>query len=845
MAKFKFYARPNQSLRQHIINMLKESKNNIERNKFLFKDYKNTFEEYCHLIVEILIISHDIGKLSPYFQKRMKKEKIPKNKKKYSYHTQTSAIFGYLLCRIIFEFEYKVSNKQLLLYQEFLSVACYYIILEHHSKYLDNLNYEIADDSERIDKEDVIIILSEISNNYSNNEIFNYFKDIVDDLTSINIIHFKETFQKFLNLNIEQLDDILFDISNFTIEMLSKKSDFSNEYFFITEFYSLLCDLDEWDAIFHIKDTNKHFCKFESNNEHKIDNPSLIDNYKNLKIHNKEWDLEKIDNSILKLRNTLYSVSNTNLEKNLTNDLINGKKIFIINAPTGSGKTLTYLNLALKLKNHYAKTEGFFRKIIYSLPFISIIDQVGEQLKDILQIENNKQSDLLTLHHHLADIDWIQLSKDENSDFTSPKTKIFLIEQWHSTIIVTTFIKLLESILKSKKRNLVRFNKIAGSIIILDEMQAIPPKYWEIIAKTIDIITKHLNCIVLIGTATMPFLPFNTDINVLFDNRNLEKIKLNRYEVQINQKKIKLSELIVLIENIITKDNFKDLMIVMNTRKSAKLIVDHLINNFNDRFQINFLSTFLTPNDRKYQLNELIKSLDKRKKGIDNKPIILVCTQVIEAGVDVSFSQVIRDFAPLDSIIQVCGRCNRNNEYRKKGTIKVYNIIDDQTNKAYTGIYDGILLETTKKILMKEKKLGVHTWQEKELRFIAEKYFKEINSKKITSVAMKSLKNLRFTEVNKKFVLIEDRKEKFILIENDLNEDISDFIRDLETEIIPEVSKIPKYFYKHGISLASSYIKKIEYALKPIQRRGKIYFYYLPEEAQLYSTRTGFHINKI
>ncbi|MGC9064957.1 MAG: CRISPR-associated helicase Cas3', partial [bacterium] len=425
----------------------------------------------------------------------------------------------------------------------------------------------------------------------------------------------------------------------------------------------------------------------------KLELPYLIvDRYKSTK--------EYKDIYINQLREEAYrEVINTNIDLN--------QKIYSLNLPTGLGKTFTSLAFALKLRDKIYRENGYIPRIIYSLPFLSIIDQNAKEIENILKTSDIPlDTDILIKHHHLSDIYY----KTEDNEF-EPEEARLLIEGWNSEIIVTTFVQLFHTLISNRNRLLLRFHRLAGSIIILDEVQSIPFKYWLLLRELFIALTKNLNVYIIFVTATQPLIIPREKMYSLVDVekyfRQMDRVVL---KIQLD-KKITLEEF---IENIELQDN-KSYLFVLNTITSAGNFYNLLKEKTNE--EIIYMSSHLTPYDR-------LKRIEMIKK---KKARLAVTTQLVEAGVDIDFDVVYRDMAPLDSVIQAVGRCNRN--WGEKGkTIVVYLKDDKRSYASY--IYDPLLLDITVRILSQRE-----TVEEREFLDIVNSYYLEVQKKKSTDIS--------------------------------------------------------------------------------------------------------------
>lgn len=349
--------------------------------------------------------------------------------------------------------------------------------------------------------------------------------------------------------------------------------------------------------------------------------------------------------------------------------------IYTISLPTGSGKTLIGVEMANQLKP---------KTIIYALPYISIIDQNAKIAKQIYQ---DIQED-----HHLA--------QSETGD--SPLS-VFVeaFRYWISPVVVTTFVSLWDVIYSPRYNATMNFHRLKDSVLILDEVQNLPPQYWQGFLKTIEFLAKKMNITIIMMTATQPSTATSTELS--------DKISFpgKRHTYHYTQEHD--------IESIIqTMNPEKSGMFILNTRKSALKTYQLAKEQLSDPF---FLSKWIIPKDRKKRI-AMIK--EKENQGQTRH---LITTQLVEAGVDLDFDDVIRDMAPLDSIVQSGGRCNRNMK-KQTGNIFICELLDS-LNRPYTGyVYDKILLNITRELLAKFEN---NVFDEQQVKKLLQGYYMQIH----------------------------------------------------------------------------------------------------------------------
>lgn len=319
--------------------------------------------------------------------------------------------------------------------------------------------------------------------------------------------------------------------------------------------------------------------------------------------------------------------------------------IFTLTVPTGGGKTLASLRFAL----HHALKYKLDR-IIYVIPYTSIIEQNAKVVREILEIEESEKEKIV-LEHHSNLLPELQTSKSK-----------LLTENWDAPIIFTTSVQFLETIYGDGTRGIRRMHQLARSVIIFDEIQTLPIKTVHLFNNAINFLVDYCNTSVVLCTATQPLLnqvdQNKGRLNFTEQNEiapNIETLfkELKRVHV-IDKTKTEgwsVEEITKLAIN--QTQQTKSCLIVVNTKKNARILFENIKNTVNN-ISVYHLSTSMCPAHRLNVFNEI-----KRKLSSD-EPIICVSTQLIEAGVDIDFGTVIRFMAGIDSIIQAAGRCNRN-----------------------------------------------------------------------------------------------------------------------------------------------------------------------------------------
>lgn len=342
--------------------------------------------------------------------------------------------------------------------------------------------------------------------------------------------------------------------------------------------------------------------------------------------------------------------------------------VYSLTLPTGSGKTRISFNIA----------EDFIsagRKLIYVLPFITLVEQTGDVLV------RNFGEEHVQIDHSSA------FSGDgEDVDDAYASCREFY-RYWDKDCIVTTMSHFWNVLFGSGTKDAINFHQLAGSLIIVDEPQLLQYKYWQGFGKMMDILAKRLNATVIMTTATQP------KIGAPIELAGKEKVPYVRHSYKYVEGAYKISEITELIKANFDPD--KSGMIVLNTKLSAGEAyaeVKRFYQERNDARPCFFLSSWVTPRDKRFVIKEI-----KRLRQM-NLPYCLVATQVVEAGADLDFDWVIRDIAPLDAVIQCAGRCNRS-FLREKGKIIICRFISEKGRPFSEMVYDPRQLDVTIRLL--------------------------------------------------------------------------------------------------------------------------------------------------
>ncbi len=619
-------------------------------------------------------------------------------------------------------------------------------ILSHHGK-LKSFSNEHGNDILDYFRSDVPV--KQIEEIYAKEDVVNYF-----DLKKIDVAQFKKLRRSNRNLK-------------FSVE------DYINQKLL----FSKLIFADKYEAIFkqeHQRDKNQ--CNLDTLHVYLK---------KNLK---KDVKRDKVKEDILKQYNS-------------------EDKIFTLTAPTGIGKTLTSLELALKIKD-----DKKLSKIIYILPFTSIIDQTYEIFNDIFKDE-------ITKHHYGVSFDE---EMDEQNDYDRWK---FILNSWNDSFIVSTLYQLFFTLFSNTNSDNIKFQALQNSIIVIDEVQAIPFELWKAFKEILPILSLKLNATFILMSATMPILTQKNEAKELAYKKTIFKDK-NRYVLKYFDN----NDLDILADAIVKEyQKGQSVLCVVNSIATSKMLYKKVHKLIKSSFCLN---SYMFYDDRK----ELIKNIkDTGSNNVSKK--ILISTQVIEAGVDLDFDIGFREFSPISSIIQTSGRINREDN---KGISTIY-IFD-----TITKIYDSTMIHESRKNLFDALKDS--DIYEKDILSHVENYFQALDENKGDNGILKDIENFNFESIsqkNHKAFGLENDYIKALALGVDLRKYEFEYFEKSKNlkpyEKKREKGKIIKSFQSRVLNIKKKDIANLEFDPEFSEIFG---IFYIKEIEGIYSKESGFLIKE-
>ncbi len=329
--------------------------------------------------------------------------------------------------------------------------------------------------------------------------------------------------------------------------------------------------------------------------------------------------------------------------------------VYSLTVPTGGGKTLSSLLWAML---HAIKNGK--RRIIVAIPYTSIISQTAAIFKSIFG------EDAVLEHHSNYDYHDVE---DKFGEFNPER---MATENWNAPIIVTTNVQLFESMYASHPGRCRKLHNIANSVILLDEVQTLPAEHLQAIVDALKAYNELFGVSLMFTTASQPTLEGERtghESNLLLGFDKIEELIPSSMQLHDKLRRVKLE----FIDDALSYDEIAKRMMqydrvlcIVNTRKVASELFNHLPKDENHYH----LSRNMCPE----HVDSTLQTIKDRLSAGDGKPIRVVTTQLIEAGVDIDFPIVMRQEIGLDSILQAAGRCNREGKMTEIGTTYVFKI---------------------------------------------------------------------------------------------------------------------------------------------------------------------------
>ena len=626
-----------ETLKEHL-NLVIKYAEKIYKDKNLenvFQNFKNIFlkdipelkEIWEEMILNVFYM-HDIGKTNRNFQlNKMKNSYFKKNI--YVQSSKHSNLSGVIYLNYFFEKIFdlcingkiKEENTTILLYFLILNT---YIILRHHSEtesFTENF-YE----------------------NFLNGEYEILFEDIKNYCPNI-LYELKKEYE--IDKILER-DDFKIGSSSWEKIFIKNEWDIINVYIYVKFIYALLVSADFYATHEYTSGNPVETFNLLTNIDEYINFFHNTEVYKGIKKH--------------KQTGTFFDKSNINYyrsemfleaEKNLKKDI--DKNIFFLEAPTGSGKTIISVNLALTLLKENKK----LNKIFYIFPFNTLVEQTYNSLTEIFHKDN------IAVINSITPIKKEEIDDEDGSRQIDYEKSLLNRQFIHFPVILTTHVHLFNNLFGTDRESSFSLPHLANSVIIIDEIQSYRNKIWKEIIIFLQKYAEVLNIKIIIMSATLPNLSVLLEERINIPNLIQERDKyfknpIFKERVHLNfeflEKEYEREELLNLLENRIIeeyKNKDKKIVIEFIKKQSAIDFYNALAGKYSELDNDIFL---ITGDDNKLERKRIIDET----KNSSRKGIILIATQVIEAGVDIDMDIGFKNISILDAEEQFLGRINRS-----------------------------------------------------------------------------------------------------------------------------------------------------------------------------------------
>ncbi len=334
--------------------------------------------------------------------------------------------------------------------------------------------------------------------------------------------------------------------------------------------------------------------------------------------------------------------------------------VYRLSVPTGGGKTRSGLGFALR-----HAMEHDLDRVIFAVPYTSIIEQTASVYRGIFE---ELGEDAVLEHHSAVHRESVGVGERQDEAWTRAR---LATQNWDAPLVVTTTVQLFESLFANRTSRCRKLHNLCRSVIVLDEVQTLPVGLlWPTVNMLQELVCRY-GVTVVLCTATQPALDetskYLEGFPAVDDIVPLERAAdhfqtLRRVEYETPSKPWSWGEV---ARSLLEAAPKKQAMVVLNTRKDALAVLDEL-----EGEPVLHLSTLLCGAHRRVVLEEVRRRLD------GDEPCLLIATQVVEAGVDLDFPVVFRALGPLDRIVQVAGRCNREGKMDGPGRVVIFEPAD-------------------------------------------------------------------------------------------------------------------------------------------------------------------------
>lgn len=705
-------------------------------------DNKEIISDFIHALFYAIPQFHDFGKLNPNFQANKMRNKDFKNNEN-SLGSDHSKIGGFAFIQ---SFLKEANNSKLKpvdkLINTYILFAFHYSIKQHHSPFLKYINDYYFDDE----------FISDLFNTIDTKDIFDFPENIILQIGG----KFNQDILPEIKDKLSKDSFSLFALLKLNYSLLTASDYLATSHFMNNWGDELLTDF----GVFDDKLKKKIIQNIETSTGYNKKTYTELDGYK------LEFPQEPNNENLNKLRQNLSVETINGIRDNLN------KNLFYIEAPTGGGKTnLSMLALAEFLRNDINSGENNITKVFYVFPFTTLITQTFKSLKETLGLDKDE---IVQIHSKAG-----FSQKGEDDKYGKDKVNIIDYQFVNYPIALLSHIKFFDILKSNRKSANYLMHRLANSVVIIDELQTYSPREWDKVIYFINKYAKYFNIKFILMSATLPkidkllseesqkvhfekeeFVYLNQNKDKYFQNPNFAKriafdfsmfnnskfSKDNKEEFLQNLWRKLLEESEKYKEQ--SKSNKVHTIIEFIFKKSASAFMELCkdMNNFFEKENVFILSgTTLEP--RRREIIAKLKSDEYKQKNV-----LLITTQVVEAGVDIDMDLGFKDSSIIDSDEQLAGRINRN---VSKPQCKLFIFDYDDASVIYGKDYR--YKEVKEKLNNNDYHDILQNKDFDKLYRLVMEHIKEFNKQEgydNLPTYLKSIKNLDFDSVNKEFQLI-------------------------------------------------------------------------------------------
>ena len=369
--------------------------------------------------------------------------------------------------------------------------------------------------------------------------------------------------------------------------------------------------------------------------------------------------------------------------------------ITILQMPTGSGKTFVAIKAALQ--HFISHAPG---KLIYVAPYLSIVSQTADSIRRATDLE------VLEQHH---------LSLPPLEQMESPEGPLLLMESWQSPVVVTTFNQLFGAVFPRKAQESMRLRALHQAYVIIDEPQIMDSSVWTMFLTMLRPLTTEMQVQILIMSATIPPYRFAPGVESMLTVVRSEPLPASagRFTISVDPEPKSFYDTAQWAQEQLREHG--SCAVILNTIADVAQITEKLEKQKDPDVQLFALHGAMQPLHKAYQLFLIKKAMDH------GQPTLVIATQTLEAGIDISFRTILRARAILPSIIQAAGRANRHGE-NSRAQVRVFDFIREDGSSSRHFVYrDAIMREETDVLLTSGKVI-----EEPDIPSLLNRYFDRV-----------------------------------------------------------------------------------------------------------------------